>query len=131
MGLVGCTLHGPYFYVMFGAVDRYFGQSRSLTTVLSKTALIQLTVFPLYLGALFTYLGLLERKAWPEEVLANTKAKVPPSFLAGCVFWPVANAIGFRYFASTSRVAYLASTGVLWNTFISYTNASPMYNKHQ
>jgi protein Mpv17 len=118
MGLVGATLHGPYFLLAFGAVDRYFGPATSFSTVLRKTALVQVTVFPVYLVLLFAYLGALDSR----DPVTNAKEKMPTAYLGGSIFWPIANMVGFRYISSNSRVLYLASTGLVWNTFISYVN---------
>jgi hypothetical protein len=122
MALVGATLHGPYFYATFSAVDTLFGPSTSLVVILKKTLFVQSIVFPVYLYALFGYLGLLEGRKWPLEVIANSIAKTPAAFIAGSVFWPIVNIVGFRLVPPQSRVIYLASTGVAWNTFISHTN---------
>ncbi|KAF4744304.1 hypothetical protein FOZ62_001781, partial [Perkinsus olseni] len=39
--LVGCTLHGPYFFMCFRHLDRFFGPAVNLRTVLTKTAVAQ------------------------------------------------------------------------------------------
>ena len=122
MGLVGFSLHGPYMYLAFSRVDNYFGVASTLRNVLTKTAVIQLSAFPFYLCVLFAYLGFLEGRSFPTEIVSNVKEKAKKAYMAGCVFWPIANIFGFRYIPSHARVMYLASVGVVWNTYISYMN---------
>eukprot|EP01052_Picozoa_sp_SAG31_P048261 SAG31_NODE_10020_length_1194_cov_1.830137_3_plen_74_part_00 len=40
------------------------------------------------------------------------------------MFWPVANFVNFRFLGPQHRVAYVASCGVMWNTFISLLNSN-------
>lgn len=40
-GVVGATLHGPYFGLGFGAVDRWLGSSRALGVVARKVIVTQ------------------------------------------------------------------------------------------
>ena len=47
----------------------------------------------------------------------------PAAFWAGNLFWPVANFVNFRFLGPQHRVAYVASCGVMWNTFISLLNS--------
>ncbi|KAF4671982.1 hypothetical protein FOL46_009658 [Perkinsus olseni] len=91
--LVGCTLHGPYFFMCFRQLDRFFGPAVNLRTVLKKTAVAQVTVFPAYIVALFAYLGLLDGAS---SIADNVAKKAPEAFIAGCGFWPVANTFGFK-----------------------------------
>ena len=120
--ILGATLHGPYFFKGFAMVDKKFGTPKNMATVLKKTAATQIFVNPPYLLLLFTYLGALEGKAWPGEIMDSVKDKIVPAFWAGNVFWPVANFINFRFVPPQHRVAYVASCGAMWNTFISMLN---------
>ena len=74
---------------------------------------------------LFSWLGTLEGKDFPDGVAQNVSDKIVPAFWAGNVFWPIANFLNFRYLSPQHRVAYVASCGAVWNTFIS------MLNKHK
>ncbi|KAF4677769.1 hypothetical protein FOL47_010362 [Perkinsus chesapeaki] len=92
--LVGCTLHGPYFFLTFRQLDRYFGPAVNIRTILAKTAAAQVGVFPIYLVALFAYLGALDGVS---SIRDNVAQKAPEAFMAGCGFWPVANIFGFKF----------------------------------
>mmetsp|Transcript_13392 Transcript_13392/g.13191 ORF Transcript_13392/g.13191 Transcript_13392/m.13191 type:complete len:95 (-) Transcript_13392:72-356(-) len=77
-------------------------------------------VFPVYVVALFAYLGFLDGA---PSITDNIAHKAPQAFVAGCGFWPVANMFGFKFIPSTARVPYLAACGVFWNTYISWMDA--------
>lgn len=119
--MVGLTLHGPYFQRCFALVDKRFGHPTSTSVVLKKTLAVQAFVNPPYMVLLFSYLGLLEGRRG-EAILANTKEKFGPAFWAGNIFWPIANVLNFRFIGPQYRVAYVASCGAIWNTFISILN---------
>lgn len=127
-GVVGLTLHGPYFFKGFAWVDRLFGPAVSSggtvmwKTLGQKVATTQLALNPPFMILLFTWMGTLEGKQWPGEIKDNVVAKFPTAFWAGNVFWPIANFINFRFLSPQHRVAYVATCGGLWNTFISYIN---------
>ena len=117
-GIVGATLHGPYFQRAFAMLDKRL----PATAVLKKTAITQVLLNPPYLVLLFAWLGTLEGRQFPEEVAQNVSDKIVPAFWAGNLFWPVANFLNFRYLPPQHRVAYVASCGAVWNTFISLLN---------
>ncbi|EER10776.1 hypothetical protein Pmar_PMAR000820 [Perkinsus marinus ATCC 50983] len=58
-----------------------------------KTAVAQVVVFPVYVVALFAYLGFLDGA---PSITDNIAHKAPQAFVAGCGFWPVANMFGFK-----------------------------------
>lgn len=128
---VGLTLHGPYFLLSFGKLDRLMlgggggGTTNSLLIVAKKTAIAQLVIFPPYLVALFTYMGVMEQGSDSNatEIMTRVRDRVPEAFMAGCVFWPFANCINFALVPASARVPYLASVGGLWNGYLSYMNA--------
>ena len=126
--LVGLTLHGPFFQRGFALVDKRFGAPTSMRVVMKKTLAVQVFLTPPYMLLLFSYLGLLEGRRG-DEVLQNTKDKFMPAFWAGNVFWPIANFLNFRFLGPQYRVAYVASCGAVWNTFISMLNQR--YNRQQ
>eukprot|EP00937_MAST-01D_sp_MAST-1D-sp2_P006077 g6077.t1 len=130
-GLLGLTLHGPYFAKGFAAVDFVFGAPKNLRTVLKKTLAVQAFVNPPYLVLLFLYLGALEGKAWPGEILGSVREKIVPAFWAGNLFWPIANFCNFKFLAPHQRVAYVASCGAMWNTFISMLNKAKEEEKEE
>eukprot|EP00656_Telonema_subtile_P056803 TRINITY_DN9175_c0_g1_i1.p1 TRINITY_DN9175_c0_g1~~TRINITY_DN9175_c0_g1_i1.p1 ORF type:complete len:221 (-),score=39.89 TRINITY_DN9175_c0_g1_i1:111-773(-) len=127
-GIVGVTLHGPYFQRGFAKVDSMFGASlnkagQPLWGVVSKKVLVtQLALNPPFMVLLFGWMGLLEGRAWPGEVLDNIQAKWPSAFWAGNVFWPCANLVNFVFLRPQHRVAYVAGCGAMWNTYVSWLN---------
>lgn len=120
---VGLTLHGPYFFVCFGKLDKIFGASTTLSVAAKKTIFGQFVVFPPYLTALFTYMGAMEGLK-RDEILIKVQDRVPKAFVGGCIFWPIANLFNFRFVPVGLRVPYLASVGGLWNGYLSYMNAN-------
>ena len=54
--LVGATLHGPYFFLAFGLIDKIYGAATALSTVFAKTLTAQVFAFPVYLAMLFGYM---------------------------------------------------------------------------
>jgi len=121
--LVGLTCHGPWFYFAFGLLDRLMGPGSTLATVLGKVVVTQIAIFPPYLAALFAYLGVLEGSVHSlDDAVRVISTKWPGAYAAGCVFWPIANIVNFSVVPSPGRVLYVASTGVLWNTYLSWYN---------
>ncbi|GAQ78838.1 Mpv17-like protein [Klebsormidium nitens] len=119
---VGLTLHGPYFLHGFRWLDATFGPSKSLQIAVAKTALGQAVVFPVYLGAFFTYMGKLEGKTW-QECKVKLEQGFLPTYTSGCVFWPVANMFNFTMVPPTERVLYSNIVGLVWNSYLSYANS--------
>ena len=118
--LVGATLHGPYFLYAFRLVDKIKIPtilSRGVMPVVAKTLIVQATVFPLFVGALYTYLAFLEGQ--PLETKKDAAWKTV-SYGAG--FWIPANLINFAFCPPALRVYYVAGAGVAWNTVVSYLN---------
>jgi hypothetical protein len=58
--LIGFILHGPYFLNAFRWLDHVCGPSATLRQAVTKTALGQVTVFPVSVAAFFCYMGALE-----------------------------------------------------------------------
>ena len=87
-----------------------------------KTALGQVSVFPVYVAAFFTYTGLLEGKELPQ-VVEKMQDKFWPTYVAGSVFWPCANMVNFTLVPATQRVLYVAGVGLLWNVYLSWQNS--------
>jgi len=119
--IVGLTLHGPYFFHAFRMLDRHFGPATSLPVVAKKTISNQIAVFPPYLVAMFSYMGILEPDC--HDVPAKVKEYAPRAFVAGCAFWPIANSVNFAFVSPGGRAAYVASAGALWNGYLSFINA--------
>lgn len=119
--IVGLTLHGPYFYAAFSWLDRTF-PSRTISQAAIKTITGQLSVFPVYVVAFFTYIGLLEGKSLPQCV-EKLHQSVPRTLVNGSIFWPIVNMFNFLYVPSTARVAYINAAGLIWNAYLSWQNS--------
>ena len=121
---IGLTLHGPYFFFSFRKLDGMFGAVANFTTVVKKTAIAQLAIFPPYLVALFTYLGTMESGIDNMDMIKNKVIlHVPGALVGGCLFWPIANSLNFSFISARYRVPYLATVGGIWNGYLSWTNA--------
>lgn len=131
----GLLLHGPYFYWSFSKLDRWMmgvHNTTSFWSVVKKTALAQVVIFPPYLILLFTYMGLWQTITNNNKDSKNNNAlflwnyvwnRVPDAFGGGCVFWPVVNSINFALVPSHLRVVYVAAVGSIWNVFLSWLTA--------
>jgi Mpv17 / PMP22 family len=123
--VAGLTLHGPYFFVGFRRIDNVFSSRAANTSwlvVVKKTAAAQLVLFPPYLVALFSFMGVMEGK--PVDVVASKVfARVPEAFLSGCLYWPLVNVVNFAVVPSTMRVPYVAIAAAVWNSYLSWANA--------
>ncbi|EFJ47454.1 hypothetical protein VOLCADRAFT_92190 [Volvox carteri f. nagariensis] len=122
-GLIGLTLHGPFFLWGFRMIDERFGPAKTLLTAAKKTAFGQVTIFPAYVAAFFTYIAILE----PGGNLAAVGTKLRSSFLqtyvAGSVFWPAANMINFMCCPPSARILYVNGAGLVWNALLSAVNS--------
>lgn len=123
--IVGLTLHGPYFFLAFGKLDRLFS-APTFANAFKKTAITQLTIFPPYLVALFSFLNVLESYGSDSKTSNNNDIipKVQQAFKVGCIFWPIANSINFSFISPHRRIPYLATVGGVWNGYLSYMNAN-------
>lgn len=117
---IGLTMHGPYFLAGFAMLDKQFGAATSLRVVATKTAVGQLVVFPPYLVAFFGAMGYMEGH---PKIAEKIQTQVPKTFMAGCVYWPIANFVNFSFVSPTMRVPYLACAGGVWNVYLSWTNS--------
>ena len=109
-GLVGATLHGPFYLSGFHVADRIVGivswvsqlrrfdvflaldrmkgriMSNAFAKVFAKTAIMQFSFFPIYLVIFFQYMGVLEGLTWREAYEKKVKPCVPISYWTGCFF---------------------------------------------
>lgn len=117
-GLVGLTLHGPFFFYGFRWLDTAFGTNATLRKAVVKTLTGQFTLFPAYTAAFFTYMGLLEGLSLPE-CGEKVKKTVPATFVTGSVFWPAVNVLNFMMVPPAGRVVYVNVAGLFWNAWLS------------
>lgn len=122
-GIVGLTLHGPYFYNAYRWLDTRFGTAATLQKALVKTAAGQVTVFPVYIASFFGYMGLLEGLS-PAQCVSKVQQAMAPTFMTGCLFWPVANTVNFMVVPPTGRVLFANGAGLIWNSWLSFENST-------
>ncbi|KAI8898165.1 hypothetical protein BC833DRAFT_526192 [Globomyces pollinis-pini] len=118
-GLMGFTLHGPYFFAGFRLLDRLFGMSRNMSTVFLKTIGGHCLVFPPFICLLLSYKSLLEGKDF-QTTIDRVTMQGPDIFLNGSVVWPFANMINFKFVPVPYRLAYTNLVGIGWNSYLSY-----------
>ena len=90
---------------------------------LKKTALGQVTIFPTYIIAFFSYVSLLEGKTMKQAV-QKVRDKFWPAIATGTVFWPAANMLNFTMVPPQQRVLYVGLMGLVWNSYLSWQNSS-------
>ncbi|PSC72962.1 peroxisomal membrane [Micractinium conductrix] len=122
-GLVGLTLHGPFFFHGFRWLDARFGAAATLQKALVKTAAGQITLFPLYTASFFMYMGILEGLP-PAQAAIKVQRVLPPTLMTGSMFWPAANVLNFMFVPPTYRVLYANVAGLFWNAWLSYENST-------
>lgn len=105
----------------FQWLDTTFGSSRQLKTALLKSTIGQVTLFPVYLTAMFFYLGKLEGLS-TSDCIDKVKQGLPTTILAGSLLWPAVNVVNFMYVPVQSRVLYMNATGCVWNAYLSHRN---------
>ncbi|CAD7704197.1 unnamed protein product [Ostreobium quekettii] len=118
---VGLTLHGPSFHYAFQLLDRCLGTATTLSMAAYKTVVGQVTIFPLYVSAFYWYMGLLEGQDM-AGAMERVRRAFWPTMVTGTAFWPVANMANFLYVPLKYRVAYVGCLGLVWNSFLSWSN---------
>lgn len=122
--LVGLTLHGPYFFLTFGIIDKLWGAATGLGTVIGKTMTAQIFAFPVYLGLLFSYISAMEGLKDEDKFKSNVETKVKEAFIAGAFYWPLANMFNFKFATPALRVPMVAFSAGIWSAFLSWLNAN-------
>jgi hypothetical protein len=124
-GMLGITLHGPFFLYGFRWLDRslapLLGQTVSLRTSAVKAIAGNLSIFPVYVSTFYFYMGMLEGLS-PREAVSKVQRCFWPSFSTGFLFWATANLANFQFVPPTSRVYYVSACGLLWNSYLSWAN---------
>ncbi|KAG2498721.1 hypothetical protein HYH03_003461 [Edaphochlamys debaryana] len=135
-GLIGLTLHGPYFLWGFRMIDNKFGPATNLLTAAKKTAFGQVTLFPVYVAVFYTYVTLLE--TWSGDLGRSAQAVQDklrqvfvPTYMTGSVFWPIANIFNFTMVPPTNRVLYVNCAGLIWNAILSAYNSRALEAQQQ
>lgn len=118
----GLLLHGPWNYAWFSKIDQFFGCSKRMGNVVKKVATVQFLMLPPYLVVFFSFMGAMEGMP-SEDIKLKIQDKWPESYLFGCVFWPILNCVNFAIVPPMYRVPYVATSGCVWNSFLSWTNS--------
>ncbi|KAF5825931.1 hypothetical protein DUNSADRAFT_5855 [Dunaliella salina] len=98
---------------------RQFCHSSHALQVCMKVVTGQFSLFPAYLSSFFMYISLLEGKGL-EGGLQRIEDCFFPTAATGMFFWPIANAINFRFVPPSKRLAYVNAAGIIWNMFLSW-----------
>ena len=124
-GLVGLTLHGPFFLHGFRWLDTALtpriGTAVSLRTSIMKAFAGNVTIFPVYVTGFFAYMGALEGLD-AKGIGHKLQNSFVPTYKSGFTFWIFANIANFQYVPAASRVYYVSFCGLLWNAYLSWAN---------
>eukprot|EP00882_Tetradesmus_deserticola_P004187 GHRQ01004423.1.p1 GENE.GHRQ01004423.1~~GHRQ01004423.1.p1 ORF type:complete len:181 (+),score=35.37 GHRQ01004423.1:187-729(+) len=124
-GLIGLTLHGPFFFKGFQFLDGKFGTAKTLQNAVTKSLVGQVTLFPTYTSLVLIYSNLLEGRSL-QDAFAQVRHKLPKLFMTGSVYWPTVNVANFMLVPPQQRVLAVNACAILWNTYLSYVNAAPL-----
>lgn len=122
-GIIGLTLHGPFFFRGFRWLDTTFGSSPTLKSAITKVMIGQLTLFPTYLASFTVYMGLLEGLSL-QQCQEKLKRTFVDTYIAGSIFWPTANMFNFLFLPPTARVVFINGAGLFWNAYLSFVNST-------
>jgi len=113
----GFLIHGPMGHYFYGWLD---GQIPGTDTksVISKVAIDQLLMNPVFGTIFFTYLGLVSGDG-PDKILAKLKKDLWTAVKGSWTVWPIAHAINFKFIPSSQRLLYINSIQILYNVFLS------------
>jgi len=92
---------------------------RSVANVIQKVVMDQVFIsfpFDLYF---FTASRTMETRSIKEGI-HYMKEVLPTVYVADCIYWPLLQAINFRFVPARYRVTYNASVTLLWNVFLCY-----------
>uniref|UniRef100_A0A224XZB7 Mitochondrial inner membrane protein Mpv17 n=1 Tax=Panstrongylus lignarius TaxID=156445 RepID=A0A224XZB7_9HEMI len=121
---------GPSIHAWYIILERMYGQSQGIKTVLKKVATDQLLFGPTFLAFLMVYTQLLNRKDW-DHIKKTLKNDYPRLLRDNYVVWPAAQVINFSLIPLNYRVLFLQSLGVLWNAYVAWRIGSMMANKEE
>lgn len=75
--------------------------------------------------------GLLEGKGL-EGALKKAESSFLPTYIYGTYFWPIANAVNFKFVPCQPivwRLIYINLAGLAWNTFLRWISAQKHSNR--
>lgn len=109
-GFMGTCVLPHTLYHAYKFLDAKFPGSSS-PMALRKLAIDALIVTPINLTIFYVGMSALERK---EDVFAEWKAKLAPTFLTASMFWVPANFVNFRMLPPHARVAFVGGCQIIW-----------------
>jgi protein Mpv17 len=115
-GFIGSTLHGPYFRKGLQYLDKWFGATTEIKTVLLKSIAGQFIIFPPYVAMYLAYSSVLNGR----DPVRGIVEQFPRIVTNGILVWPFANVINFRFIPMDYRLLYINAVGVGWNSYISW-----------
>jgi protein Mpv17 len=122
---IGGALHGPFFYRglnWLGSLPLPPAARGSVAKeALARAVVGQMTLFPTFLAALYTTLGLLEGRTLGAS-LARLRAAFPETFAAGLVWVPV-NVVSFSVVPPGARLLWVNCCSLVWNAYLSWASA--------
>lgn len=124
MTAVGGTLHGPFFFVGFRAVDMAVPSSSAATRLgvaARKVCLGHCTLFPAYLASFFVYISALEGRDW-DGIAAKVRDAYPKGIWNGSAYWPAVQLYNQLVVPPRHKVGYTSVMAIFWNVYISYAN---------
>eukprot|EP00123_Amoebidium_parasiticum_P000133 comp10331_c0_seq1/m.5132 comp10331_c0_seq1/g.5132 ORF comp10331_c0_seq1/g.5132 comp10331_c0_seq1/m.5132 type:complete len:225 (-) comp10331_c0_seq1:355-1029(-) len=117
MGTVGAIM-GPFNHYWYVWLDRVVPAIPTFKYVGRKVLIDQSIFAPFCTIAFFTLFGTFEGKT-KDQVVAELKEKVWPTYLVDCMVWPFAQTVNFFFLPSHLRVLYVSTLTLGWNVFLS------------
>jgi len=109
-GALGSTVFPSFLFYWYKWLDgRFVGTA--MKTVVSKVFIDQAISAPIILVLFYTGMSLMEGK---EDLFAECKEKIVPTFTKSCMFWMPAQAVNFLLVPQTMRVVYIAACSFVW-----------------
>ena len=121
-GMTGLLLHGPFFNLTLGVLEKVVGPAVCARAAAKKVALGHFILFPSYTFLFYGYMSAFEGRGVTGgmQKLQDTWWDV---WKVGTGFWPAANMVNFMFFPPSQRVLFLNFAGLFWNAFLSFQNA--------
>lgn len=122
--LLGLLIHGPLFHYGQQQLDKTFGSARTARSALMKTVAGQTTLFPTWLCCFLMAQGLAKGFSLDESV-DRLKQLLPKTVVNGFLFWTPLVYVNFLYINPSSRMLFMNSAAVAWNSYLSLVSKAP------
>ncbi|KAK3581776.1 hypothetical protein CHS0354_017216 [Potamilus streckersoni] len=114
--LVGTFLVAPLVFNWIRLTERLL-PSKKVPAVLIKVLCDQFLFAPVAITTFYIGTNILERQ---KDLLAEWKRKFFPTWTTGMMFWPIAQAINFRFIPWELKTIYLPCCSLIWTTYLCY-----------